>query len=273
MFSKLLLLDLNTLGLITDFINNDFNYLNFLNENKVKPYYKDINWNYINWEEISNNIENYEPEILDKYKDKFNWTVLTSKNIDNQGFLTKYSDFIDFKTINEKMRFSYTIEYNFYEQFQDKLDWIKLSRWADMAEDFIDRFHNKLDWGILCRTQGLTEYILNKYYDKLNIEDIRYNYHIDTELRNEIVDRMNLDEIEEELENEENNEDIEENEDIIIEENNEDIIIEENNEDIQMEENNNEDIQMEEIVIIDRASEEDDEDSNLNIIENVNNLF
>ena len=52
MFKKLLLLDFNVIGIITSFISDDFDFLYFLKENKVKPYHKEINWTTVNWEEV-----------------------------------------------------------------------------------------------------------------------------------------------------------------------------------------------------------------------------
>lgn len=221
---KFLLLDSNVIGIITSFISDNFDYLHFLKENNVKPYYKEIEWKNVNWDDVSSNIQNYDVNMIEEYKENFNWTSITSQKMDDQEFLTKYSDFIDFELINSKMRFSYSIEYNFYETFKDKFDWGRLSRWADMAEDFIDMFHDKLDWSVLCRTQGLTSYLLNKYYDKLILSDLRYNYHIETNIRNEIIQRLTNDiepPPEENNNNSENNEEVEED-DIIMNNNNND---------------------------------------------------
>lgn len=200
MFKKLLLLDFNVIGIITSFIDGNFEFLYFLKENNVKPYYKDIDWSKVNWNEISTDIEKYDLSVIEEFKDSFNWDSITSQKMDDQEFLTKYSELVNFELINQKMKFSYSIEYNFYETFEDKFDWVRLSRWADMAEDFIDKFHHKLDWSVLCRSQGLTRYIMNKYYDKLIITDLRYNYHIEQGIKNEIIERLMND-------NEENNND------------------------------------------------------------------
>lgn len=214
---KLLLLDFNVIGIITSFISDNFDFLYFLKQNKVRPYYKEIDWKQVNWDEVSNNIEKYDLEIIEEFKDYFNWNSITSKKMDDQVFLTKYNELVNFELINQKMRFSYSIEYNFYETFQDKFDWVRLSRWADMAEDFIDKFHDKLDWTVLCRAQGLTEYIMNKYYNKLILEDLRYNYHIEQNIKNEIIDRLtndrNLEQNEDDVEDEDEDIDIENNND------------------------------------------------------------
>lgn len=225
---KLLLLDFNVIGIITSFISDNFEFLHFLKQNEVKPYYKEINWNTVNWEEVSNNIEKYDLEIIEEFKEHFDWNLITSKKMDDQQFLTKYSELVNFEIINQKMRFSYSIEYNFYETFEDKFDWIRLSRWADMAEDFIDKFHDKLDWGVLCRAQGLTEYIMNKYYNKLILEDLRYNYHIERAIKDEIINRLTNDRNPPQDENEE----AEEDEDIDIQNNDERDLLEESDFDI-----------------------------------------
>lgn len=230
MFKKLLLLDFNVIGIITSYINNNFDFLYFLKENNVKPYYKEIEWEQVKWDEVSNNIEKYDINIVEEFKDNFDWNTLTYKKMEDQEFLTKYSEYINFEIINQKMRFSYSIEYNFYETFHEKFDWIRLSRWADMAEDFIDLFHERLDWTILCRTQGLTRYILNKYYDKLILDELRYNYHIETDVKNEIIGRMIRDRNQN---NPENNPEEETDEDFDISDNIPQEMDIENNENIQ----------------------------------------
>lgn len=218
---RLLLLDFNVIGIITSFISDDFDYLYFLKKNNIKPYHKEIDWNNVDWNNISNNIENYDISIIDEFKDNFNWDSLTTQKMENQEFLSKYKDYINFELINQSMRFSYTIDYNFYEENNEKLDWVRLSRWANMAEDFIDLYHDRLDWSVLCRSQGLTEYIMNKYFHKLIITDLRYNYHIETTLRNEIIQRLeNQENNEENNNNQENDEENdEENEDFDISDN------------------------------------------------------
>lgn len=246
MFKFLLKLDFNVIGIITSFINNDFYFLYYLKENNCRPYYKEIEWNHVDWENISSNIEKYDIKIVDEFKDHFNWDSITTRKINDQEFLTKYNELVNFELINQKMRFSYTIEYSFYSQFEDKFDWVRLSRWADMAEDFIDMYHDKLDWGVLCRAQGLTEYIMNKYYDKLILEDIRANYHIEQRLKDNILRRMNNDinNEEESKENEEEQEINEEENNFIGPENNQENINNEQEEDIDIEMNtiNNENI-------------------------------
>lgn len=94
MFKKLLLLDFNVIGIITSFIDGNFEFLYFLKENNVKPYYKDIDWSKVNWNEISTDIEKYDLSVIEEFKDSFNWDSITSQKMDDQEFLTKYENFI-----------------------------------------------------------------------------------------------------------------------------------------------------------------------------------
>lgn len=208
MFKKLLLLDFNIIGVITSFINTDFHFLFFLQEKSIKPFYKEITYDNIDWNELSYDIEKYENfyndnsiDIIEEFKENYNWDTLTTIKLTDQNFLTKYSENINFEIISDKMNFDETLDYSFFTDFIEKINWTKLSRWGNMAEDFIDIFYNQLDWSILCRTQGLTQYLLDKYFDKLILNEIRYNHYIDQEIRNSIVERLENIEIEEAGEN------------------------------------------------------------------------
>lgn len=196
MFKKLFLLDLNIIGLVTSFINDELNYLYYLEKNNIKPYYKNINWTNVNidWTYISNNIDNYDHDsLIIDFRNKLNWDIITTKKVDDYIFLSKYSDYINFEIFNLNMNFPDLLEYEFFNRCDEKIDWIKISRWSNMAEDFIDMFHDKLNWNILCKTQGLTGYIMNKYYNKLILEDLRYNCHIERTIKDEIINRLTND--------------------------------------------------------------------------------
>jgi len=103
-------------------------------------------------------------------------------------------------------------EYDFFEDFKDKLDWDKISRWGDMDEHFIVQFENELDWNILSTVQGLTEYLIRRFNNKINWNNIRSNYHIPQELRDILINEYNnqdIDEHDEESDEERINNDIE----------------------------------------------------------------
>ena len=197
MFKKLLLLDFNVIGIITDFISDEFHFLFFLKNNNVKPYNKEIKFDNIDWRDISNDIEINEQlykdmnfDIVHEFQDNLDWNTLTHIKLKNQEFLTKHSDKVNFDIISDKMKFDETLDYSFFSTFIDKFDWYKISRWGNMAEDFIDIFFNELDWTVLSRTQGLTPYLLNKYIHKLILVDIRYNQYIEPVTRTQIVERL-----------------------------------------------------------------------------------
>lgn len=208
MFKKLLLLDFNVIGIITSFINNNFHFLYFLQEKNIQPFYQPIDYSNVDWEYLSDNLneitfyDENQSDILFQFNEKFNWNKITTHKIKEQNFLIKYSDYINFDIISEKMKFDETLDYLFFTNFKEKLNWTKISRWANMAEDFIDIFFNELDWEILCRTQGLTPYLLHKYFSKLILEEIRYNFYIDNRLKTEIIIRL------ENINNSDNNENI-----------------------------------------------------------------
>jgi len=46
---------------------------------------------------------------------------------------------------------------DFIREFQDILDWQKISRYQHLSEDFIREFKNKIDWQIICYSQYLSK--------------------------------------------------------------------------------------------------------------------
>ena len=221
-FNRFLHLDNNLIGVVYSFIPDELNFLLYLRENKIKPYFNPICWDNIDFNIVSNKINILDDDFINEFMDRLDWNIITTLQICNQEFLEKYNENIVFSIIDNKMNFDDSLDYNFFLKHKNKLNWTKISQWDYIAEDFIDIFHIELNWVILSRQQGLTRYLLGKYIDKLVLNELERNVNINIELKTEIIKRrtqIELDNLIEENNNEENNNEDENNED---ENNNED---------------------------------------------------
>ena len=52
-----------------------------------------------------------------------------------------------------------------------KKDWISISKYQYLSEEFIEKYADKLDWEIISDYQKLSEEFMEKYADKLFFED------------------------------------------------------------------------------------------------------
>jgi len=210
-FNKFLELDSNVIGIIYSCIADDFNFLLYLRENKIKPYYNPIKWGDINFYQVSREIQRLEEDFIVEFAEELDWDCITGIQIKDQEFLEKYDFKINFNIVSDKMKFDDSLDYNFFLKYKDQLDWTKIARWDYIAEDFIDIFHIELDWDVLSKQQGLTRYLLEKYIDKLILDQLQTNININEDVKREIIGRreeIDLDrDLERELENVDNDED------------------------------------------------------------------
>jgi hypothetical protein len=210
-FNRFLELDFNIIGIIYSCIADDFNFLLYLRENKIKPYYNPIKWDQMNFYNISREIQRLEEDFIVEFAEELDWDCITGIQNKDQEFLEKYDFKINFNIVSDKMKFDNSLDYNFFLKYKDNLDWTKIARWDYIAEDFIDIFHTELDWDVLSKQQGLTRYLLEKYIDKLVLDQLQTNININADVKREIIARreeLDLDrDLERELENIDNNED------------------------------------------------------------------
>jgi len=210
-FNRFLELDSNVIGIIYSCIADDFNFLLYLRENNVKPYYNPIKWDQINFYYVSREIQRLEEDFIVEFAEELDWDVITDIQIKDQEFLEKYDFKINFDVVSGKMKFDDSLDYNFFLKYKENLDWTKIARWDYIAEDFIDIFHIELDWAVLSKQQGLTRYLLEKYIDKLVLDQLQTNININEDVKREITARreeLDLDrDLERELENVDNDED------------------------------------------------------------------
>ena len=201
-FNKFLELDSNVIGIIYSCIADDFNFLLYLRENKIKPYYNPIKWGQINFYSVSREIQRLEENFIVEFAEELDWDAITGIQIKDQEFLEKYDFKVNFDVISDKMKFDDSLDYNFFLKYKDQLDWSKIARWDYIAEDFIDIFHTELDWNVLSKQQGLTRYLLEKYIDKLVLDQLQSNININEDIKREIIARREESDLDRNLERE-----------------------------------------------------------------------
>lgn len=207
-FNIFLDLDYNIIGVIYSCIADDFNFLLYLRENNIKPYYNPIKWDQVDFYYVSKEIQKLEEDFIIEFAEKLDWDIITNIQLKDQEFLEKYDFKINFNIVSDKMKFDETLNYNFFLKYKENLDWTKIARWDYIAEDFIDIFHTELDWNVLSKQQGLTRYLLEKYIDKIVIYQLQTNININDDIKREIIARreeldqnLELENIDEEKDN------------------------------------------------------------------------
>ncbi len=210
-----IILDKDSFGVLADFLSDDLQFLLFLKTFDIRPKDKEINWDILDWENISH--QDLTTDFVRGFKSYLNWDIVTNHYLTSWKFIREFKDDIIWDIISSRMKFKNDYEYNFYEEFKDKLNWIKISKWGNMDEHFVVLFEECLDWDILSSVQGLTEYLIRRFSHKINWENLSKNYHIPSILRSELISEYNpqeeTDNEEEETDNEEEEENLNENDD------------------------------------------------------------
>ena len=169
-------LNYDCIGLIYDFLSDDFDFFMFIKVNNLSPQ-KVLNVENFDWFRISQR-DDLPFNIINEYLEFFDWEVLSKNNIRNIEFLKEYENYIRWDVISNEMTFFGFDEYTLFREFKDRLDWKKISRWRGMCELFVDEFAEKLDWDDLTVFQGLSEYLINKHSKKINWKRFSSNQHI-----------------------------------------------------------------------------------------------
>ena len=174
-------LDKDSFGIVSDFLIDDLPFLLFLKKYNIKLKNRPVNWENFNWNEISNE-DNLSNEFIYEFQNFLDWNILTRKKSHNVDFIRTFPNLIEWEEISSKMRFTTVFDYDFFEEFKERLNWTRISNWGNMDELFIDKFKDKLDWDVLSSRQGLTRYLVEKYQNRINWERIQTNRSINRDL-------------------------------------------------------------------------------------------
>ena len=73
----------------------------------------------------------------------------------------------------------------FMREFQDKLNWITVSRCRKLSDEFIIEFQNKIEFNYYCEyNQYISENIVRKLFHKMEIEYLLLNKKLSNNIKN-----------------------------------------------------------------------------------------
>jgi hypothetical protein len=70
--------------------------------------------------------------------------------------------------------------------FFDDWDWVKISTYQYLTDNFIEKYSDKVDWDQISYFQYLSETFIRKHINKINFKCLIYNKNISEEIKNEI---------------------------------------------------------------------------------------
>jgi len=184
-----IILDKDSFGILADFLDDDLQFLLFLKTFDIRPKDKEIDWDTLDWENISR--QELTVDFIREFKEYLNWDIITNFFLSSEVFIREFQDKVVWDTISSKMKFRNDYDYDFFEEFSDRFNWIKISKWGNMDEHFVIKFEEYLDWNIISGVQGLTEYLIRRFNHKINWENFNRNYHVPQVLRDQLIDEYN----------------------------------------------------------------------------------
>lgn len=129
-----------------------------LTSNIIEAYKKNIDWIILSSSPLLTE------DLIFKYEDKIVWNCVTLENPSDK-LLQKYKDKLYWFQI------SFT-DINRYNDYEDYVDWQKVSYHNILTEDFIRKNKDRLNWGFISSHQKLSNEFIEEFKDKVNLESI-----------------------------------------------------------------------------------------------------
>ena len=94
----------------------------------------------------------------------------------------------------DKIAETYELSYTTKQEFQDKVNWIGISYYQKLSEDFIREFQYKVNWCSISYGQKLSEDFIKEFQDKIkyNWYEICCNQNLSKEFIIEFADKINF---------------------------------------------------------------------------------
>jgi phage anti-repressor protein len=86
------------------------------------------------------------------------------KELELNCSIKKFKDNVDWICISQYQKLSE----EFIEKFQDKVDWYDISKYQKLSEEFIEKFKNNVDWICISKYQHLSETFIEKFQNKVD---------------------------------------------------------------------------------------------------------
>ena len=103
--------------------------------------------------------------------------------------IREFQDKVDWICISKYQKLSE----KFIREFQDKVDWYCISKYQKLSEEFIREFQDKVDWDYILAHQKLSEEFIREFKDKVNWFRISAYQNLSEEFIREFQDKVNWD--------------------------------------------------------------------------------
>ena len=80
----------------------------------------------------------------------------------------------------------------FIENHSDDVRWELISKYQILSENFIEKYSDKLMWDNVSLCQNLSEFFIKKHINKIDIDCLMINKKISKRLKNKIEKEINL---------------------------------------------------------------------------------
>ena len=114
-----------------------FNYRLFKNDKQVEEFADKVDFITLSRQPIK-----LSEQFFDKYKERFDWTVLLKHNKFSMDFLRDHLDYLDW----DEVAYDQDLDMDFIEEFADKLDWHLMSATQKFTPDIMNQFFDRIDW-------------------------------------------------------------------------------------------------------------------------------
>ena len=127
--------------------------------------------------------------VLPKFKGS-HWKIISEHQQLTESFILEYASSLDWDKVIAHQKISPSLEESIKSYLTSpkllkryltlhkvssalsndlvgKVDWLTISKYGNLSEEFIDTYHNELDWRFLVRYQTLTESLITKYSEKI----------------------------------------------------------------------------------------------------------
>ena len=158
---------------ISKLVNVELDWKEFSRRKDFSPTMKTLNVlkdKDLDWDDISGRMD-LQYNVIQFYKDKLNWSILTKSNhIDksNLKVLETFKDYLDWDVISKSADFKLSNEN--LDRFRDKVNWSIICRRPDFVVDetTLSLFEDKIDWKRISQsgTIAFTQNLIDRYKDR-----------------------------------------------------------------------------------------------------------
>ena len=145
--------------------------------------------------ELSNIIEDFKIQM--EHQDFIdseggNWASISGSRYITMDFMRYHRDKIRWKCVLSNI---IPFSEDFIEEFQDRLNWIHISKYQVLSADFMRRFQNRINWYEVSRCRRLSDKFMREFQDMLYWRTISYHQKLSEDFIREFKDLIHWDPI------------------------------------------------------------------------------